>query len=157
MKHKQEGFTLVELGFSLVKLMIIVSIISVLTEQDRIKKSKVSEANTLFAGFKTEIMNIYSDKGIYPDTTMLKNGGVVFQGTYSTATYDDAMAVAGTPQVCFKVMGFEANQDNICWKYAPSTKDVTQRVWHCRKEQVPPTTIADQYLPKNCKSTAAAL
>ena len=151
-KYEQKGFTLIE-------LMIVVAIIGILAAvaipayQDYIKKSKVSEANTLFAGFKTEVMNVYSDKGTYPSFIDLKNGGIVYTGSYVTADYPDADATGGAPSVCFTVKGMDPGKDTVGWKLLPSVKDATQKVWKCKAGQSC-TKIDDKYLPKNCKSTA---
>ena len=102
-------------------------------------------------------MVFYTMTGRFPTFQELKNNGIAYRGTFVEATYEDAMAAMDTPQVCFEVMGFDVAMNNICWRYDRSMIDSIQKVWHCRREQVPGTTIEDKFIPIYCRTTSPAL
>lgn len=149
---QQQGFTLIELTGVMV-ISGIVAAANIPTYQDYIKMSKVSEANALFADFKTQLMNSYSDEGRWPTFIELRDLGVVYKGVYTIASYSDAMATAGTPQVCFTVLGFDVGKDSIGWKYFKDPDNPKQQTWNCETSFSGCTTMEDKYLPKTCQSS----
>lgn len=148
-KSQQKGFTLIEL---MIVIMIIVILVAFALPSyfNYIKQAKVTEAAVLFDGFKTEVSIWYVSKGIYPTFMDLKDRGVVYKGAFVKADYDDSMATAGTPQVCFTVTGFEAGKDSIGWKYIPDPADPSQMLWNCTAPESGCTTIENRYLPFTC-------
>jgi type IV pilus assembly protein PilA len=146
---QQKGFTPIELiGVMAISGMVAAANIS--TYKDYLRMSGVSEANTLFADLKTKIVNTYSDKGRWPTFGDLKGPGLVYKGVYTEMTY---WGEADTPQVCFKVVGFEAGKDSIGWKYVTDPIDPKQQTWSCKASFGGCTTIEDKYLPKTCRSS----
>jgi len=144
-------------GFNLIELMMVVAIIAILAAFavpayfGYIKQAKVAEASVLFAGFKTNLMVSYAMKGTWPTFQELKDKGIVYRGTYVIGDYNDAMATSGTPQVCFKVIGFDVGKDSIGWKYINPPSDPMQKVWSCKMAESGCTTIDSIYLPSNCQ------
>ena len=113
--------------------------------EDYIIKSQVSEANMLFAGFKTEIMNFYSDRGSYPSLSELEDAGLVTSGTYVIGSY---YLEGGYPVVRMTFSGApEISGKSIEWVYQKNQDG--QMEWSCRNSQT--NGIPEKFLFKTCR------
>ncbi len=155
MKIKQYGFTLIE-------LMIVVAIIGILVAvaipaySDYIAKSKVSEANMIFAGLKTELITFYADEGHYPQN-LDSLPGVLTAGNYTTLQKYEidsdppnggvVITVTVTTTVDVIVDGVKAVIKWIGIQLGIGKKGM---VWSCKASDSG-TTMPDKYLPKACK------
>jgi len=138
MKHQK--------GFSMIELMIVVAIIgigaavAIPAYSDYIAKSKVSECNMAFAGFKTEVAIWFVDEGSWP-SQLTDLDGVITGGNYiESVSYTSET----NPTFECKLKNFEAGKDTIAWKYVDET-------WGCTAIHTGnATTLESKYLPKAC-------
>jgi type IV pilus assembly protein PilA len=161
-KQLQKGFTLIE-------LMIVVAIIGILAAiaipayQNYTIRAQVSEGATLADGVKIAMADYFANKGTWP--TLLGAGatGLNFPGVVS-GQYVTGVATTGVGDVNI-AYGGRANAaigGKVLSIYAALSGN-NDIVWICGKQALPgavtnqggaagTTTVATQYLPRNCQS-----
>jgi type IV pilus assembly protein PilA len=164
---------LVQQGFTLIELMIVVAIIGILAAiaipayQDYTIRAQVTEGATLMDGVKVAMEDYYAEHGSWPTSLTASDAalGLNFTGAM-TGQYVSAVATPGSGEIV-ATYGNRANTSIATHTLAiyaalDANGDV---VWICGLQAMPSATIVTQggtsalttipkakYLPRNCQS-----
>jgi type IV pilus assembly protein PilA len=147
MKMLQKGFTLIE-------LMIVVAIIGILAAvaipayQDYIARAQVSEAVSLLGSAKTPMAEYFSSQGMWPAASEVMGNT---QGKYTTSISVSASSTAAPGSVTI-VATMRASAINV--NIANSTVGLNStdggKVWTCFTSGTA-RPLESKYVPSNCR------
>ena len=158
---------IVQKGFTLIELMIVVAIIGILAAiaipayQDYLIRSQVSEGLTMAAAAKASVAEFYANRGDWPADNLEAGLGAAstIQGKYVT----NITVADGGITVTY---GNEANIANLLSEtvgLTPGASDNGDVIWRCGSPATNPlgwgsdigtsavTTVAGKYLPSSCR------
>ena len=145
MKSLQKGFTLIE-------LMIVVAIIGILAAiaipqyQDYTIRSKITEGLNLAAPAKLGVAETYASNGAFP----ADNAEAGLAATISSKYVQTLVVANGVITVTLQGINSTIPIDGGTIVLTPNIDaDETRVDWTCS------SSLADKYLPANCRSTAA--
>lgn len=130
-------------GFTLIELMIVVSIIGILASialpsyQDYVKKAHVLEGLNLAGGSKTAIWDYWSANGVFPST----NSSAGIAATITGNAVDNVEISLNTIKITYNEK--VENNQTIILKAINGSGSL---IWDCQTG-----TLSEKYRPVNCR------
>lgn len=162
MKHKLKLYTK-QKGFTLVELMVVVSVVSVLASfalpffQNYARRARVIEGLTIADGLKMQILESYAAKGVWP--TNNSAAGLVSSTDLSGNAVTSITVAGPTPIVNSvgsivinfngKIGGTGANKLVLSAQYTGIAGQTGVMQWDCSSDAG--TNIPEKYLPPECR------
>lgn len=144
-------------GFSLIELMIVITIIGVLAAialpayQDYVARAQVTEAINLVSGLKSAVSESYGSTGICPDNTNNSVFGLAIPPQIKGNYVSKIEATAGTASNTCQLKAIFKNSDvskkiqgenfTLVMEYSSGSE-----VWRCD------SSLSNQYLPAACRN-----
>ncbi|HXF67791.1 MAG TPA: pilin [Burkholderiales bacterium] len=139
-------------GFTLIELMIVVAIIGILAAvavpayQDYIARSQMSEALTLLSSGKTPLAEYYADKGLWPSNASDVMGNISGKYTANITINASNATAPGSLTLYAKMQATGVNSNLVDKQIKLYTAD-GGKTWVCSNVDLADT----KYLPAACR------
>jgi type IV pilus assembly protein PilA len=145
---------MIQKGFTLIELMIVVAIIGILAAvaipayQDYIARAQISEAVSLTGSGKTPLAEFFADKGVWPSNASDVMGNVGGKYTLNVTILGSSATAPGTLTLEATMRDVNVNTNIKSKTMVLSTPD-GGKTWSCSSGGTTP--VDSRYLPAACR------